>query len=120
MFRIALAIVMILVTPFSAAFWIVYLLGGVSDFLDGFIARKMKQQSPFGARLDSVADTIFAVAIAIIVIKNINFPAWVWVCAAVIAFLRITNYGVGFYKYHTFSSLHTYMKTAFCGIIKRV
>lgn len=98
--------------PFSVAFWIVYLLGGFSDCLDGFIARKLKQQNAFGAKLDSFADIVFAATIAIIAIKNISFPVWVWFCAALIAFLRIVAYGIGFYKFRTFSSLHTYMNKA--------
>ncbi|MBI5066013.1 CDP-alcohol phosphatidyltransferase family protein [Candidatus Woesearchaeota archaeon] len=31
----------------------------ITDFLDGFLARKLKQETVFGAKLDSVADLIF-------------------------------------------------------------
>lgn len=100
---------MVLVIPFSVLFWIFYILGGLSDFLDGFIARKWKQQSKVGAKFDSIADMIFTIAIAIIVIINIHISAWMWICIVVIALLRGAAYGIGFYKYRTFTSMHTFL-----------
>lgn len=99
---------MVLVMPFSTTFWICYIGGGLSDMLDGFIARKYKLQSAFGAKFDSFADIIFAIAITIVVIQNIWIPAWLWTCIAIIAFLRLLTYAIGFLKYHTFVALHTY------------
>lgn len=106
--RIPLAISMLFATPFSAIFWAIYLSGGASDMLDGFIARALYQESSFGARLDSIADFVFALAIVIFVIINMEIPIWLWICTLVIALLRFISYGVGFYKYHSFASLHTY------------
>ena len=57
--RILFAIAMLLASPFSAVFWICYLCAGLSDVLDGIVARKCKQESDFGARLDSIADFVF-------------------------------------------------------------
>lgn len=106
--RIIFAIILIFLIPFSAIFWIFYLCGGISDILDGFIARKMNLQSTFGVKLDSVADVIFATAIVVVVIKNIKFSELMWLIIVCIAFIRIFGYRIGFYKYHTFSALHTY------------
>ena len=107
--RIIFAIAMVLVIPFSVPFWIFYILGGLSDFLDGFVARKGKQQSKAGAKFDSIADMVFAIAIAIIVIKNIHISAWIWICIVVITLLRGVAYGIVLYKYRTFASLHTFL-----------
>lgn len=100
---------MILSTPFSIVFWICYLGAGLSDLLDGFIARRLKIQSDVGARLDSIADLFFAVAVFIIVVVYFTLPAWIWICAISVAVIRLMSYSIGFYKYHTFSSLHTYL-----------
>ena len=43
----------------SSAFYAVYAISGITDMLDGFLARAMKQESEFGSRLDSVADLLF-------------------------------------------------------------
>lgn len=37
-------------------FLVVFVLAGITDLLDGFFARKFKQESSFGAKLDSTAD----------------------------------------------------------------
>lgn len=104
---------MVLAEPFSAFFWSCYCLGGISDLLDGFAARKLNLQSDAGARLDSIADLVFAAAIAVVAIRSILFPGWLWLCICGIALLKFAGYVIGFYKYRTFSSLHTYAnKTA--------
>jgi CDP-diacylglycerol--glycerol-3-phosphate 3-phosphatidyltransferase len=37
---------------------VVFLLGAVTDFLDGFLARKLHAETPWGATLDPIADKI--------------------------------------------------------------
>lgn len=103
---------MIFTVPFSVAFWICYLCSGLSDLLDGYVARRLNQQSSIGAKLDSIADLFFVASIFIVVIKNIQLPVWLWLCIFLIGLLRIVGYGIGFYKYRAFSSLHTYMNKA--------
>lgn len=98
---------MVLAVPFSAAFWACYLGGGVSDLLDGPVARGLRIQSAAGAKLDSAADLVFTAAIAVVAVRNLPLPGWLWVCAGCIAAVRLAAYGVGFVKYHTFSALHT-------------
>ena len=43
----------------SVRFLAVYTLAGLTDALDGWLARKTGTASPFGARLDSIADLLF-------------------------------------------------------------
>ena len=38
------------------AFWIIYALCGLSDMLDGHLARRLHAESALGGRLDSAAD----------------------------------------------------------------
>lgn len=106
--RIPLAISMLCMAPFSTAFWIIYFICGITDMLDGLVARTLRQESANGAKLDSIADFVFAVSVATFVIINIEIPTWLWLCTLGIAILRFISYGIGFYKYHTFASLHTY------------
>ena len=106
--RIPLSIAALVVPPFSVLFWIFYLSSGLTDMLDGFLARKLHLESGFGAKLDSIADFAFAVSMTIFAVINIRIPLWLWLCALVIALLRCASYGVGFYKYHDFTALHTW------------
>ncbi|WP_320995704.1 MULTISPECIES: CDP-alcohol phosphatidyltransferase family protein [Hungatella] len=110
--RIIFALAILYIKPFSTAFWICYFLGGLSDLLDGLVARTLNQQSENGAKIDSIADTVFAASIFIIVLKNIFLPGRFWWFISLIFLIRIITYSVGFYKYRTFSSLHTYFNKA--------
>jgi CDP-diacylglycerol--glycerol-3-phosphate 3-phosphatidyltransferase len=93
---------------FSRMFWILYLYGGISDLIDGPIARRLKQQSNFGAKLDSIADLAFLMAIFFLIAPSLVIPIWLWICVGAIALTRVISYVIGYIKYHTFSSLHTY------------
>lgn len=106
--RIPLAIAMLFTAPFSMTFWGAYIGCGITDIFDGFIARILHQESAFGAKLDSIADFVFAVCAAVFVVANVIIPGWLWLCILGIAILRLLVYGIGLYKFHTFSSLHTY------------
>lgn len=52
MFRIMGAVSLLAFRSFSSAFFCVYTLTGLSDVLDGMIARKTHTESEFGARLE--------------------------------------------------------------------
>ena len=106
--RIPLAMAMLVTAPFSGAFGAVYVCCGLTDIADGFVARRLHQQSAFGAKLDSVADLVFAVCIAVFVMVTIKIPIWLRACMLGIALLRLLSCGMGFYKYHVFAPLHTY------------
>lgn len=63
--RAALAPVMVflaLVYPAPAAFGVCLVVGAVSDYFDGAIARRLKIVTPNLRRLDSVADSLFYLA----------------------------------------------------------
>jgi CDP-diacylglycerol--glycerol-3-phosphate 3-phosphatidyltransferase len=61
-------IVYYLPVPWSAlAATVLFIFAGVTDWLDGYLARRLQQQSPFGAFLDPVADKLM-VATAIVLL----------------------------------------------------
>ena len=57
--RIAGTFGLIFTKTFSPVFYIVYFFTGITDFFDGFLARRLKVTSEFGAKLDSIADMFF-------------------------------------------------------------
>ena len=57
--RLVSALLLMPIRAFSQAFFIVYTYCGVSDVLDGALARRLHCNDEFGARLDSIADIVF-------------------------------------------------------------
>ncbi|MEP5232484.1 MAG: CDP-diacylglycerol--glycerol-3-phosphate 3-phosphatidyltransferase [Alcanivorax sp.] len=68
---------------------LLFLAAGVTDWLDGYLARKLNQTSPFGAFLDPVADKLI-VGVALVMLVQIHATAWLAVPAMVIVSREIT------------------------------
>jgi CDP-diacylglycerol--glycerol-3-phosphate 3-phosphatidyltransferase len=62
---------------FGIAAAIVFSLAAITDFLDGYIARKTGQVSEFGKLLDPIADKIIVAAAFIMLVDLGRAPAWV-------------------------------------------
>lgn len=82
---------MLFVPTFSAWFYGMYIAAGISDMLDGFVARRTKTTSEFGAKLDSIADVIFVAICLIKVLPCIQISIWLWVWIIVIATIKVFN-----------------------------
>lgn len=89
---------------------------GASDVLDGYIARKTKTNSQFGAVFDSISDFIFITVILIIIAPIFQWSEWMLYWIGGIAMIRFLSLTIGFIKYHTISFLHTYANKA-TGIV---
>lgn len=110
--RILFGICILYVDPLSLSFWILYVSGGISDIIDGPIARKYKQQSTLGATFDSIADFIFMMAIFFKLLHVLTIPTWFWVNICMVLILRFATFIIGFHKHHTFVAIHTYLNKA--------
>jgi len=94
--RIALVPVLVLLfyLPYhwsNLACVVIYVLAAVTDWADGFLARRMKQMSRFGAFLDPVADKItVATALILLVGKQQNHEVVFAIAAAIIVGREIT------------------------------
>lgn len=75
----------------GAVFWVIYGLCGISDMIDGYLARKLHAESKTGAMLDSLADIGFVACCAIRLIPVIPIPNWLWIWAGVIVAIKIIN-----------------------------
>jgi len=94
---------------FSLDFFIIYLLCGFSDMIDGAIARKTNSTSKFGSQLDTIADLVFVVVSLFKVLPVIHIPQWLWIWGSVIAVIKISNIIWGYVSKKQFISLHTIM-----------
>lgn len=67
----------------------VFLVAGLTDMLDGYLARRLGQTSRFGAFLDPVVDKLM-VAAALVMLVQVHATAWLVVPAIVIVSREIT------------------------------
>ncbi len=107
--RIILSINLLFMTPLSSSFFIVYIICGLSDVMDGYIARKTNKCTVSGAVLDSVADIVFFTIVLIIFIPLLSWTKSILIFIGVIVWIRITAVIIGFLKHHTLVFLHTYL-----------
>lgn len=94
---------------FSADFYALYLLCGLSDIADGIVARRTGTDTVFGSKLDSVADLLFTVSAFIKILPVISLPDWILLWIILILILKITNVISSFLKYKQIIFLHTTM-----------
>lgn len=107
--RILCSILMLFSPAFSVQFYILYLICGLTDMVDGTIARKTHTDSEFGAKLDSVADFIFVVISLVKLLPVIHIPRWLWIWILVIAIIKIINVISGFICKRRLMVEHTIM-----------
>ena len=107
--RIFGSILLLFFPAFSLGFYIIYLLCGVSDMIDGTIARKTNSVSEFGSQLDTAADLVFVAVSLIKILPIIHIPQWLWIWGGVIAAIKLGNILWGYALKKQFLSLHTSM-----------
>ncbi len=108
-FRILGSILLLFFPAFSAEFYIIYIICGFSDMIDGTIARKTNSTGEFGAKIDTAADLVFVTVSLIKILPTINIPQWLWIWGIVIAIIKIANIIRGYVSEKQFVSLHTIM-----------
>ena len=107
--RILGSVLLLFFPAFSIEFYILYIICGFSDMIDGTIARKTNSNSKLGAKLDTAADLVFVAASLIKMLPTMKLPQWLWIWGAVIAAIKIGNILWGYASKKQFISLHTTM-----------
>ena len=93
----------------SPAFYVLYATAGITDMIDGAVARKTNTVSEFGAKLDTAADFVFVAVCLIKLIPSLDVPKWLYVWIAVIALVKGTNIVSGYVMRKEFVAAHTVM-----------
>ena len=107
MSRIVLCLPLLIVDAMTVPFWVIYLIAGLTDMLDGFLARRWGVESKLGARLDSLADFVFVIAVGYKLFPWLKLPTALWMMIGLIALIKVINAISSFVVKHRIAFLHT-------------
>ena len=89
--RIVGAVALLLSNVPGILFWMLYIVCGISDIADGWLARKLKCVTKKGALLDSLADICFVACCVWKLLPILELPQWLWLWAGVIVAIKVVN-----------------------------
>lgn len=107
--RILLSVLLLFTEPLSPLFFIVFILCGISDVVDGYVARTFGLESDFGAKLDSLADIIFVFCFLITIFPLLDLSYWMILWIVCIVLIKIIVILFGFMKFGEIPLIHTYL-----------
>ena len=110
--RIVFSLLLLFIPLSSALFYIFYLFCGITDKIDGTVARKTGSTSTFGAKLDTVSDFVFMVVAFIRFTPYLRIPVWLWVWIGIIATIKLCGAVWGFVRTGETVFLHTVLNKA--------
>jgi len=117
---VLLAIWLILGERYGLAFW-VFVAAGVSDALDGWIAKRWDQRTPLGALLDPIADKALLAAVYITLGFAGELPHWLVILVVLRDLLIVGGYllsrGVNAPEPLFISKVNTLVQIALVGFV---
>jgi phosphatidylglycerophosphate synthase len=86
-----------------------YIAAACTDLIDGWLARRQKQSSAFGAQLDAVVDNLFSLAIlAFLAVADPELVARQWLACAILFGGPIAYLGVSWLMTRRFMMFHVW------------
>ena len=107
--RIVFSLLLLFIPLSSALFYIFYLFCGLTDMIDGTVARKTGAVSNFGEKLDTTSDFVFMAVCVVKLLPKINISVWLWIWIAIIAIVKVINIVMGFIRRKKLVALHTFL-----------
>lgn len=115
--RIVLSVALLFCPALSPAFLVLYLTAGITDMIDGAVARRTGTVSAFGAKLDTIADIIFVAVCLIQLLPVLRVPDWLYIWIAVIAVIKLANIAAGYIRQKAFITVHSIINKVTGGLL---
>lgn len=91
----------------NTMFWEAYFVCGITDIMDGNLARGLKAESKTGAMLDSFADLVFSAVCAFYFLPRLRLSHWLWCCIFATAAVKAVSMLVLYVSGKGFEAVHT-------------
>lgn len=105
--RIIMSCILLAFKPFTISFYLIYLYCGLSDMIDGALARKTQTADKTGSLLDGGADIVFVGVCFVKILPVVELKTWMWVWICIVALLKILNLLSGWIYHKRIVFLHT-------------
>ncbi|MEZ5107011.1 MAG: CDP-alcohol phosphatidyltransferase family protein [Draconibacterium sp.] len=106
--RIFLSFLLLFLFKNQVVFILFYFAIGLTDILDGYLARKLKAETTLGARLDSIGDFVFHIILVIyLIIEYQHIVISFGIPVLLVIIIRLGNIIIGFVKYKRLIMIHT-------------
>ena len=107
--RIPCALGIVMSEPFSVMFYTFLTIGGLSDALDGAVARRISGDSPLGATLDSISDLCFfgSTVFSVILKEYGQIGLSAKLVFSLVVVTRLISYLIQLVKFRQMAPLHT-------------
>ena len=106
--RVVFSLIMLYFPVFTPGFNTCYLLAGITDMVDGTVARMLGIESEFGEKLDTIADIIFVAAALYKLLPAIALATGIWIWTGIIAVIKVINIISGFVIQKRFVAVHSW------------
>ena len=115
--RIVLSVALLFCPALSPVFLALYLTAGITDMIDGAVARRTGTVSAFGAKLDTVADVVFVAVCLLKLLPVLRVPVWLCIWIAVIAVIKLANIAAGYIRQKAFITVHSVINKVTGGLL---
>ena len=115
--RIVFSAALLFCPSLSPVFYVLYITAGITDMIDGAVARKTGTVSEFGSRLDTAADIVFVAVCLIKLLPVMHVPVWLYIWIAIIAFIKVANIAAGYIRKKAFISVHSIINKVTGGLL---
>lgn len=105
--RILCSVALLFCAVLSPWFFVLYLIAGVSDMVDGWVARKTNTVSDFGSKLDTFADILFVVVCLVKLLPVLHLLVWIYVWIGIIACIKVFNIVYSYFVWKQFLADHS-------------
>lgn len=105
--RIVFSLIMLYFPVFSPGFYACYMLAGITDMVDGTVARMLGIESEFGEKLDTIADFIFVAVALYKLLPTLEVSRSIWFWTGIIAVVKVINIISGFVVQKRFVTVHS-------------
>lgn len=115
--RVLCSVALLFCPALTTSFYVLYMIAGFTDMIDGTVARKTGTVSEFGSSFDTIADFIFVAVCLIKLVPVLNIESWMIISVGIILMIKMINIISGFVVQKKLVTVHSVMNKITGGLL---